>query len=148
MSEITTDAKTEQANTPVSHDQNDLLDQLLKPEVQESLTTLVNHLPKLTELVNVLTKSYDFAQSVATDKTLKSDTVGAISEMASPVIKSAKNVAANVIEAKDRADESHEVIGLFGILKLLKDPQAQKMFRFVNAYLQVSAERAKEQDQH
>ncbi len=148
MSEITTDAKTEQANTPVSQDQNDLLDQLLKPEVQESLTTLVNHLPKLTELVNVLTKSYDFAQSVATDKTLKSDTVGAISEMASPVIKSAKNVAANVIEAKDRADESHEVIGLFGILKLLKDPQAQKMFRFVNAYLQVSAERAKEQDQH
>lgn len=148
MSEITTDAKTEQANSPVSHDQNDLLDQLLKPEVQESLTTLVNHLPKLTELVNVLTKSYDFAQSVATDKTLKSDTVGAISEMASPVIKSAKNVAANVIEAKDRADESHEVIGLFGILKLLKDPQAQKMFRFVNAYLQVSAERAKEQDQH
>ena len=145
MSEIITDATTEQANTPVSQDQNDLLDQLLKPEVQESLTTLVNHLPKLTELVNVLTKSYDFAQSVATDKTLKSDTVGAIQEMASPVIKSAKNVAANVIEAKDRAEESHEVIGLFGMLKLLKDPQAQKMFRFVNAYLQVSAERAKEQ---
>ncbi|MCJ8011933.1 DUF1641 domain-containing protein [Paenibacillus sp. KQZ6P-2] len=145
MSETITDAKTEQANTPISQDQNDLLDQLLKPEVQESLTTLVNHLPKLTELVNVLTKSYDFAQSVATDKTLKSDTVGAISEMASPVIKSAKNVAANVIEAKDRAEESHEVIGLFGLLKLLKDPQAQKMFRFVNAYLQVSAERAKEQ---
>ncbi|GIP28285.1 hypothetical protein J23TS9_34150 [Paenibacillus sp. J23TS9] len=145
MSETITDATTEQANTPVSQDQNDLLDQLLKPEVQESLTTLVNHLPKLTELVNVLTKSYDFAQSVATDKTLKSDTVGAIQEMASPVIKSAKNVAANVIEAKDRAEESHEVIGLFGMLKLLKDPQAQKMFRFVNAYLQVSAERAKEQ---
>ncbi|MWV45829.1 DUF1641 domain-containing protein [Paenibacillus sp. HJL G12] len=145
MSETITDAKTEQANTPVSQDQNDLLDQLLKPEVQESLTTLVNHLPKLTELVNVLTKSYDFAQSVATDKTLKSDTVGAISEMASPVIKSAKNVAANVIEAKDRAEESHEVIGLFGMLKLLKDPQAQKLFRFVNAYLQVSSERAKEQ---
>ncbi|WP_136607965.1 DUF1641 domain-containing protein [Paenibacillus dokdonensis] len=145
MSETITDATTEQANTPVSQDQHDLLDQLLKPEVQESLTTLVNHLPKLTELVNVLTKSYDFAQSVATDKTLKSDTVGAIQEMASPVIKSAKNVAANVIEAKDRAEESHEVIGLFGMLKLLKDPQAQKMFRFVNAYLQVSAERSKEQ---
>ncbi|MEC0305134.1 DUF1641 domain-containing protein, partial [Terribacillus saccharophilus] len=29
----------------------------------------------------------------------------------------------------------------FGLLKLLKDPQAQKMFRFVNAYLQISAER-------
>jgi len=145
MSETITDAKTEQANTPVSQDQHDLLDQLLKPEVQESLTTLVNHLPKLTELVNVLTKSYDFAQAVATDKTLKSDTVGAIQEMATPVIKSVKSVAANVIEAKDRAENSQEVIGLFGLLKLLKDPQAQKMFRFVNAYLQVSAENAKEQ---
>jgi uncharacterized protein YjgD (DUF1641 family) len=26
-------------------------------------------------------------------------------------------------------------------MKMLKDPQAQKLFRFVNAYLQVSAER-------
>lgn len=50
-------------------------------------------------------------------------------------------MAATAIEAKDRADESTEVIGLFGLLKLLKDPQAQKMFRFVNAYLQISAER-------
>ncbi len=39
-------------------------------------------------------------------------------------------MAATAIEAKDRADESNEVIGLFGLLKLLKDPQAQKMFRF------------------
>ncbi|BFH59992.1 MULTISPECIES: DUF1641 domain-containing protein [Paenibacillus] len=145
MSETITDVKTEQANVPVSQDQKDLLDQLLKPEVQESLTTLVDNLPKLTELVNVLTKSYDFAQAALTDKTLKSDTVGAISEIASPVIKSAKHLAANVIEAKDRADESQEVIGVFGLLKLLKDPQAQKMFRFLNAFLQVSAERAKEQ---
>lgn len=35
-------------------------------------------------------------------------------------------MAATAIEAKDRADESNEVIGLFGLLKLLKDPQAQK----------------------
>jgi uncharacterized protein YjgD (DUF1641 family) len=145
MSETITDAKAEQVNVPVSQNQKDLLDQLLKPEIQESLTTLVDNLPKLTELVNVLTKSYDFAQAVATDNTLKSDTVGAIQELASPVIKSAKGLAANVIEAKDRAEDSNEVIGVFGLLKLLKDPQAQKMFRFVNAFLQVSAERAKEQ---
>ena len=30
-------------------------------------------------------------------------------------------MAATAIEAKDRADESTEVIGLFGLLKLLKD---------------------------
>ena len=51
-----------------------------------------------------------------------------------------KAIAANAIEAKDRAEESTEVIGLFGLLKMLKDPQAQKLFRFVNAYLEVAGE--------
>lgn len=137
-----TQTKREQTvQISASQGQLDVLDQLLKPEVQESLTTLVEQLPKLTELVNILTKSYDFAQTVATDEVLKSDTVSAITELVEPVKDTVKSMAATAIEAKDRADESNEVIGLFGLLKLLKDPQAQKMFRFVNAYLQISAER-------
>ena len=143
MPETITQTKPEQETLQISASQGqlDVLDQLLKPEVQESLTTLVEQLPKLTELVNILTKSYDFAQTVATDEVLKSDTVGAITELVEPVKDTVKSMAATAIEAKDRADESNEVIGLFGLLKLLKDPQAQKMFRFVNAYLQISAER-------
>lgn len=143
MPETITQTKPEQETVQISASQGqlDVLDQLLKPEVQESLTTLVEQLPKLTELVNILTKSYDFAQTVATDEVLKSDTVGAITELVEPVKDTVKSMVATAIEAKDRADESNEVIGLFGLLKLLKDPQAQKMFRFVNAYLQISAER-------
>ncbi|MEM5608885.1 DUF1641 domain-containing protein [Bacillus toyonensis] len=143
MPETMTQTKPEQETVQISASQGqlDVLDQLLKPEVQESLTTLVEQLPKLTELVNILTKSYDFAQTVATDEVLKSDTVGAITELVEPVKDTVKSMVATAIEAKDRADESNEVIGLFGLLKLLKDPQAQKMFRFVNAYLQISAER-------
>lgn len=143
MPETMTQTKPEQETVQISASQGqlDVLDQLLKPEIQESLTTLVEQLPKLTELVNILTKSYDFAQTVATDEVLKSDTVGAITELVEPVKDTVKSMAATAIEAKDRADESNEVIGLFGLLKLLKDPQAQKMFRFVNAYLQISAER-------
>ena len=143
MPETMTQAKPEQEPVQISASQGqlDVLDQLLKPEVQESLTTLVEQLQKLTELVNILTTSYDFAQTVATDEVLKSDTVGAITELVEPVKDTVKSMAATAIEAKDRADESNEVIGLFGLLKLLKDPQAQKMFRFVNAYLQISAER-------
>ncbi|MFJ8237773.1 DUF1641 domain-containing protein [Ureibacillus sp. NPDC094379] len=119
----------------------DLLDQLLKPEVQESLSTLVEQLPKLAEVVTLLTKAYDYAQLVSTDEVLKSDTVNALKEVAEPVIGSVKNVAATAIEAKDRAEASNEAIGLFGLLKLLKDPEAQKLFRFANAFLQVTAER-------
>ncbi|WP_242234623.1 DUF1641 domain-containing protein [Bacillus cereus group sp. BfR-BA-01316] len=143
MPETMTQTKPEQETVQISASQGqlDVLDQLLKPEVQESLTTLVAQLPKLTELVNILTKSYDLAQTVATDEVLKNDTVSAIQELVEPVKDTVKSMAATAIEAKDRADESNEVIGLFGLLKLLKDPQAQKMFRFVNAYLQISAER-------
>lgn len=128
MPETMTQTKPEQETVQISASQGqlDVLDQLLKPEVQESLTTLVEQLPKLTELVNILTKSYDFAQTVATDEVLKSDTVSAITELVEPVKDTVKSMAATAIEAKDRADESNEVIGLFGLLKLLKDPQAQK----------------------
>lgn len=141
MSETITQSQSEQLT--VSQEKLDVLDQLLKPEVQESLTTLVEQLPKLTELVSLLTKSYDFAQSIATDDVLKNDTVSAITEIAEPVIGSVKNLAATAIEAKDRADSSIEVIGLFGLLKLVKDPEAQKLFRFINAFLQISGENKK-----
>lgn len=146
MSEPTTETNSA-VETNVSSTDNagrDIVDQLLKPEVQESLTVLVQQLPKLTELVNLMTKSYDFAKTVATDETLKSDTIGAITEIAGPVKDKVKNLAATVIEAKDHADESQEVIGLFGLLKMLKDPEAQKLFRFVNAYLQVAGEKSKQ----
>ncbi|WP_048882904.1 DUF1641 domain-containing protein [Bacillus sp. 445_BSPC] len=139
MSETITQSQTEQLNA--RQKQLDVLDQLLKPEVQESLNTLVEQLPKLTELVNILTKSYDFAQSVATDDVLKNDTVSAISEIATPVVHSVKGLAANAIEAKDRAEANNDVIGLFGLLKMMKDPQAQKLFRFAQAFLEVSSER-------
>jgi len=143
MAETNTLEKIEQESQFLSAGQgkNDILDQLLKPEVQDSLTQLVEQLPKLTELVNVLTKSYDVAQSLATDEILKNDTVGAIKEIAEPVTATVKNVAATAIEAKDRADESTEVIGLFGLLKMLKDPQAQKLFRFIHAFLEISSQK-------
>jgi uncharacterized protein YjgD (DUF1641 family) len=135
-------SKEESVHVSNRQEQLKVLDQLLKPEVQEYLTVLIEQLPKLTELVSILAKSYDFAQSVATDETLKNDTVGAIQEFATPVIHTVKNIVATAIEAKDRAEESKDVIGIFGLLKLLKDPQAQKLLRFVNAYLQISEDRA------
>ena len=121
--------------------EQDLLNQLLDPEIQESLTNLVAMLPKLSELVTALTKAYDVVQALAKDEIMKNDTVNAVKEMATPVCDSAKSFAQMVLEAKERAEESQEVIGLFGLLKMLKDPQAQKLFRFINAFFQVSAEK-------
>lgn len=149
MSEIITDVKTAQetldtvaaTGSATQAAPQALLDQLLKPEIQHSLTTLIEQLPKLTEMMGTLTQSYDFVKTLTNDATFKSDMVGAIAEIGGPVKESAKTIAANVIEAKDRAEASQETIGMFGLLKLLKDPEAQRMFRFVQAYLQVSGEK-------
>jgi uncharacterized protein YjgD (DUF1641 family) len=143
MSETTTQTNVEREQLTVSTNQ-DLLDQLLKPEVQESLTTLINQLPKLTEVANALTKSYDIIQALSSDEVFKSDIVGATTEMFEPVIHTAKGAVSAVIEAKDRAEQSTETIGVFGLLKILKDPQAQKLFRFTQSYLQIMSEREKQ----
>lgn len=123
--------------------QEELLKQLSKPEVQESLVTLLNQLPQLTEVVTALNKSYEFAQSVATDKVLVNDFANTAKEFAEPVTKTAKHIAVNAMEAKERAEQSKEVISVFGLMKMLKDPQIQKVLRFASAYLQVSNERSK-----
>lgn len=126
----------------VTQKQEDLLEQLLKPEVQESLSTLITQLPKLAEMVTLLTKAADLVQAVSKDEVLKNDTVSAVKEIAGPVVGSVKGLAAAAIEAKDRAAISNEQVGLFGMLKMLKDPQVQSCLRFANAFLQVRAEQA------
>ncbi|WP_026565971.1 DUF1641 domain-containing protein [Bacillus sp. UNC41MFS5] len=127
-------------------EQIDLLDQLLKPDVQHSLTMLVENLPKLTEMVNTLTKTYDVAQSVLTDRLLVDDFVTGIQAFVKPVEGKVKQYAAAAIEANDRADDNTEAtIGVFGLIKMLKDPQVQKMLRFGQAYLNILAEKQKEQ---
>lgn len=138
MSETTAQTNAEKQLTATNQD---LLDQLLKPEVQESLTTLMEQLPKLTEMINGLSKTYDVVQSLSQDDVFKNDIVGATTEMFEPVIHSVKGMASAAIEAKDRADASNETIGVFGLMKMLKDPQAQKMFRFLQSYLQIMSER-------
>lgn len=123
----------------------DVLDQLLKPEVQEALTVLVDQLPRLTEMMTLLTKTYDLAQKVATDRVLIQDMIGGIQEVVKPLEQKVKGYASAAMEANDRAEQNETTIGLFGMLKLLKDPELQKMLRFSQAYLDILGER-KQQD--
>ncbi|MDG0794334.1 DUF1641 domain-containing protein [Cohnella ginsengisoli] len=119
----------------------DVLDQLMKPEVQQSLTTLVDNLPKLTEMVTTLTAAYDFASGLAKDQVFINDTKAGIVEFFTPVVDKAKGLASAAIEAGDRAEADTQAVGLFGLLKMLKDPQVQKTLRYTQAFLNVLAER-------
>lgn len=119
----------------------DVLDQLMKPEVQESLIVLVENLPKLAEMVTAMTKAYDFAQGLATDKVFVNDMKVALGEFTTPVVEKAKGVASAAIEAGDRAQAEQSSVGLFGMLKMLKDPNVQQSLRFAQAFLSVLNER-------
>ncbi|MFM9280607.1 DUF1641 domain-containing protein [Paenibacillus jiagnxiensis] len=119
----------------------DVLDQLMKPEVQQSLTVLVENLPKLTEMVTVMTGAYDVARSLATDPVFIGDMKNSMTEFVKPVTESAKGIASAAIEAGDRVQTESGTIGLFAMLKMLKDPNVQKGLRFASAFLDIMNER-------
>lgn len=121
----------------------DVLEQLNKPEIQQALTVLIDHLPKLAEMATHLTKAYDFAQTALNDRVLIDDLKGGVEEFVKPMQEKAKHIAAAAIEANERAQTSTQQIGIFGLLSLLKDPQVQYALRFSQAFLEVSGERKK-----
>lgn len=123
----------------------DVLDQLMKPEVQQSLTVLVENLPKLTEMVTLMTDAYDVARSLATDPVFIGDMKSSMGEFVKPVTESAKGLASAAIEANDRVQTTENgSVGLFGLLKMLKDPNVQKTLRFSQAFLDILNERQRE----
>ncbi|WP_341285207.1 DUF1641 domain-containing protein [Priestia megaterium] len=131
-------------STGLSEEQMNALNQLLNPEVQQRLTIIIDNLPKLSEIVTLLTNTYDVAQSLVTDDVLKEDLLGGVKEFIEAVEGRVKGLAATAIEANDRAEaKASSSIGLFGLLRMLKDPQAQKLFRFVQAYLDITNEKQK-----
>lgn len=125
----------------VTAESRDVLDQLMKPEVQQSLTVLVESLPKLTEMVTVMTSAYDVARSLATDPVFVGDMKNSMAEFVKPVTESAKGIASAAIEANDRVQVESGSVGLFGLLKMLKDPNVQKSLRFTQAFLNILNER-------
>lgn len=148
MSENTTSstASAEASDQPTTiSEQVDVLDHLMKPEVQESLTVLVENLPKLAEMTTLLTKTYDIAQQVMTDKVLIDDVTSGVKDIVKPVQDKVKVVAAAAMEANERSQSEGTTIGLFGLLKMLKDPQVQNILRFSQAFLTVMAEKNNEQ---
>jgi uncharacterized protein YjgD (DUF1641 family) len=141
MSETITQQSPSESAIAAASGKQDVLDQLLRPEVQESLSALVDSLPKLTEMVAFLTKAYDTAQSIATDRVLIQDMSEGLQEIVKPIQEKAKGCLSAAIEANERAQADETTIGLFGLLKMLKDPQMQKMFRFTQAYLDIMSQR-------
>ncbi|MBW5448281.1 DUF1641 domain-containing protein [Cohnella sp. CFH 77786] len=124
-----------------SANQTELLERLAQPEVRQALDSLIDHLPQLTEMAAQLTQTYALIRNVATDPVFAADLKGGIDEFFGPVKERAKDIASAVIEANDRAREETGMIGLLGLLRMMKDPQTQKAFRFAKALLEILNDR-------
>lgn len=124
---------------PIEQPHIALDDLLKKPEIQASLVTLVEGLPQMAMLVRALSKACEVSKEALQD----GEMLGAIDEalrgaMEGPVA----SITEVWQEAKQRAAANcHQTIGLFGMLRLLKDPMVQRNLHLVQALLSVMAER-------
>lgn len=124
-----------------AQDLSNLLEQLAKPEVQSSLLVLIDNLPKISGMLNELSATYEMLKNIATDPIFVEDIKGGFSEFVKPLEEKAKYIASAAVEANDRLDQHSQTIGVFGLMKMLKDPQTQKALNFVNSMLEVLNER-------
>lgn len=173
-----------------------IVDTLNQPEVQQSMASVLNKLPKLVELMTQLENTLDFANSVVSDeaslgylfKGLKDDlpnmevnyeTLNAAMvlvnklpklvhyiEVLEPWIDFAAGVLADTEsmkyltdgvgslvestvgkgktyyeEAKQRASQDTTPVGVFTLMKLLKDPTVQSSVKVAKSFLEVMEER-------
>jgi uncharacterized protein YjgD (DUF1641 family) len=130
---------TQNANQIQSKD--DVFDLLLQPEIQQSLATIIEYLPRVAAMLATLNKVCDVAKEVLTDGELMGALDQMIREKTKPMQGKLGDLSSAVQEAKERAAQSNAQIGLFGILRLLKEPVVQKNLRFVQALCEVLSER-------
>lgn len=135
-----TDSTATLENERATHTEADPFELLLKPEYQVALRDIVEILPKLATVMTLFGKLYDASAEAFSDPEL----MGAVEEIvrakARPMLQTYNNLNVAVKEAKERAEADTTQIGVFGILKMLKDPVVQKNLKLVSAFLSVWAE--------
>lgn len=137
------DATTTMTKEHAVQTQADAFELLLRPEYQDALRDIVEQLPKLATIASIFGKLYDVSSEALSDGEL----MGALEQMVvtktKPVTETYENVTEAVKEAKLRAESDTSTIGVFGVLRLLKDPSVQRSLKMVSAFLQVWGEKSK-----
>lgn len=163
---------TEQAGNQTAVDVSDVL---LDPNVQQSLNTVLEKLPQLAKLMTAMTKDeetmaslvtvienlpqmakllylvgrvYQAAEDVVTDGDSLDGAAQMLKKYSEPVVQVAHKGLHAYHEAKVRAEHDTTNYSVFGLLKLLKDPNVQKGLRFATAMLDVLGEDGKPTGQH
>lgn len=97
----------------------------LNRDTLQAAATLVNKLPKLAKYAESAEMLLDFGQSVISDKQSVENLAKGVESMTEPVRDKMRQGMTMLGEAKQRAKYDQEPIGIFSLLKLLKDPSVQ-----------------------
>lgn len=121
--------------------QTDVLDSVLQPEIREFLITAIQMTPKITKMMKITSKMYDFTEELLKDREMLGRIEGAIREKAEPIQQKVENGISLIQEARERAKLDTSSVGIISLLRLLKnDPTVQENLRVMKALLAILSE--------
>lgn len=119
----------------------DLPDVNMNRDTLNATLTLVDKLPKLVETINAIEPMAEFVQAVLNDRQSLENLVRGAEDLVKPAKDTLQEGLSIVAEAKRRAADDRTPVGIFSLLKLLKDPTVQYGIHFAQAMVAVLGER-------
>lgn len=119
----------------------DLPDVNMNRDTLNATLTLVDKLPKLVETINAIEPMAEFVQAVLNDRQSLENLVRGAEDLVKPAKDTLQEGLSIVAEAKKRAADDRIPVGIFSLLKLLKDPTVQYGIHFAQAMVAVLGER-------
>lgn len=112
----------------------------LNKENINALLSLFEKLPKIAQAVEMLEKVTPFIEVIT-----KKENIVSVAEAAdiliAPVTERVQEGMSMVKEAKARAQQRRDDVGIFDLLRILKDPTVQDGLKFVQSFLEIIAEK-------
>jgi len=113
----------------------DISEVLLDEDVEQSLVTLLEQLPKLTSIISMASTAAGLLQEAVTDPELMDIAKDMTKEKLAPLQSRWLEAKEILRDTRLQAEQDTAYIGVFGLLRILKDPQVQKSLRYIQAFL-------------
>ncbi len=117
--------------------EKDLPEVNFNQETVHSIATLINKLPKFAKYAESAERLVDFGQAVLSDKQSMEYLVEGMDSLTAPIYGMAQECTSVLEEAKKKARKDDSPIGIFTLLRMLKDPTVQSGLQFMRAVLDV-----------
>lgn len=110
-------------------------------ETLQAVATLINKLPKFAKYAEYAETFLDFGQAVISDKESIQYLTKGMESLTAPICQMMQQGASILEDVKKRADKEETPVGIFTLLKMLKDPTVQSGLQLIRAILAVIEDR-------